>query len=166
MFAGVGVQKSALLSKDRKYRYILSRLWQEDGRILTSILLNPSKADGETDDNTSTFMMRWAMVHGYGMLLMVNLFAFRSTDPAGLNSADDAVGPRNDYHIRQAANAADTILVGWGNNGGKRSLFVKARILRFHDLYCFGETKCGAPRFPRALGYAARLKLYRKGRTR
>lgn len=44
--------KNAILSVDRKYRYILSRTWDETKPTVVFIGLNPSTADEETDDPT------------------------------------------------------------------------------------------------------------------
>ena len=42
--------KDAILSEDRKYRYILSRTWDETKPAVLFIGLNPSTADEKTDD--------------------------------------------------------------------------------------------------------------------
>ena len=46
------MKKDALLSEDRKYRYLLSRAWDEAKPTVLFIGLNPSTADEETDDPT------------------------------------------------------------------------------------------------------------------
>lgn len=46
------MEKSAILSADRKYRYVLNRIWDETKSTVVFIGLNPSTADEETDDQT------------------------------------------------------------------------------------------------------------------
>ena len=47
------MEKSAILSTDRKYRYVLTRIWDETKPTVVFIGLNPSIADEETDDQLS-----------------------------------------------------------------------------------------------------------------
>jgi hypothetical protein len=64
-------------------------------------MLNPS-TDEQTNDRTSTrcigFISRW----GHGGLVVINLYALRSTNPAGLWPATDPIGSENDRHIESA----------------------------------------------------------------
>ena len=46
------MKKDAILSEDRKYRYVLSRIWDESKPLVVIIGLNPSTADEKDDDNT------------------------------------------------------------------------------------------------------------------
>jgi hypothetical protein len=46
-----------------------------------------------------------------------NIFAFRSTNPAGLRTANDAVGPENNETIVTAAKNADLVIAAWGTHG-------------------------------------------------
>ena len=71
--------KDAILSEDRKYRYILSRTWDETKPTVLFIGLNPSTADEKTDDPTIRKCINYAKCWGYGKILMANLFAFRNT---------------------------------------------------------------------------------------
>lgn len=86
--------KEALLSEDRKYRYILSRTWDEAKPAVLFIGLNPSTADEKSDDSTIRKCINYAKCWGYGKILMANLFAFRSTDPSILIHAADPVGKK------------------------------------------------------------------------
>lgn len=112
--------RTADLSPDGAYRYELTRTWADDPDVCPAvcwIMLNPSTADDAIDDHTVrkcvTFSDRW----GFGSLIVVNLFAFRATDPADLRRVDDPVGHLNDAAILAAAIAADRVVCAWGNHG-------------------------------------------------
>ena len=102
--------------------------------------------------------MGFAQAWGYGSMVTTNIFAFRSTDPAGLRTAIDAVGPANDDAIVEAAVAADLVIAAWGTHGelqGRsdavrellRNAEVSLHVLRLtraghpgHPLYVAGDT--------------------------
>ena len=98
------------------YRYRLSRRWRQ-GSTLAVVGLNPSTADRYRDDATTRRVTGLAKQLGHGGLILVNLYGFRSTDPAGLLAMQDPVGPGNDAAIRRAAREADQILLAWGAAG-------------------------------------------------
>src|SRR5580698_72996 len=115
------------ISSCSQYRY---RLWRDfrgspNEYTCLFIMLNPSTADGSQDDPTIRkcvgFCKRW----GYGMLIVCNLFAFRSTKPAGLLGVADPVGPDNDGYIRAEARVADRIVLAWGSHHEVKSLVDK-----------------------------------------
>ena len=60
------------------YRYLLS--WEKKHQIIF-IGLNPSTADERIDDPTIRRCRGFAESWGYGKMYMLNLFAYRSTDP-------------------------------------------------------------------------------------
>lgn len=109
---------SAVLSPCGTYRYRLGRaLPPRDGAAGTClfIMLNPSTADALKDDPTIRRCMTYAARWGYARLEVVNLFAWRATDPRDvLLHLADAVGDNN-AHIIDAGRAADIVVCGWGN---------------------------------------------------
>ena len=135
--------KDAILSEDRKYRYILSRTWDETKPTVLFIGLNTSTADEETDDATINYAKCW----GYGKILMANLFALRSTDPNKLKHEADPIGPENDSYILKSASEADLIIACWGNPGG---LFSRDKevISLVPNLHCLKRNKNGTPHHP------------------
>lgn len=104
---------SAEFSPDLKYRYVLMRRWA-DGPTMLFIGLNPSTATAREDDPTIRRLLGFAKREGCGTLVVVNLFALRSTDPSRLKEESDPVGPDNDLHIVEAAKQVDIVLAGWG----------------------------------------------------
>ena len=77
----------AIFSSDRIFRYILWRTWNEQNGHLMVIGLNPSTADETQDDPTIRRCVGFARQWGYGGLYMLNLFAYRATDPSELMKA-------------------------------------------------------------------------------
>src|SRR4051794_16373452 len=108
------VVSDAVLSPDGQYRYRLERTWEARAGTVTWIMLNPSTADAEVDDPTLTRCLSFTRAAGWGRLLVVNLFALRSTDPAQLAQHADPVGPRNLDHVREALQEANLIVAAWG----------------------------------------------------
>lgn len=90
---------SASISGD--YRYRLGRAWA-GGPTCTFIMLNPSTADADQDDPTIRRCVGFAKALGCGALEVVNLYAYRATNPRDLLRQDERVGPENDYWLREA----------------------------------------------------------------
>ena len=149
----------ATFGGDGTYRYRLSRPWKA-GPTAVFVLLNPSTADAETDDRTVTRCVKYAAGMGFGRLLLVNLFALRSSDPEALDAHPAPVGPDNDAHIAAACAAADRTIVGWGNAGGKRGRAREVVGRLDGDLYAIGTTKAGHPRHPSRTPYDTAVERF------
>jgi hypothetical protein len=144
----------AYFSANRLHRYALTR---DVGTIsgegtVTFIGLNPSTADETTDDPTIRRCVRFARDWGYSRLKMVNLYAFRATNPNDLfdsmEAGIDVVGPENDHVLSVTFGGSDLIVAAWGAGGRdpRLSQFIETfRGWRFHAL---GLTQSGAPRHP------------------
>lgn len=168
-----GQQGDAIISDDGRYRYGLSRTW---GHVLDShalfIMLNPSTADADLDDPTIRRCIGFAKREGCSGLKVVNLYAFRSTDPDALWTVDDPIGPDNDSVIATcvAAAAAQSapVIAAWGAHP-----FVSPhRVYRVKQMWgmdratVLGFTKEGAPRHPLYVkGDAPLLPLVATGAT-
>lgn len=115
------------------------------------VLLNPSVADAARDDPTLRACISFARGAGFGGVEVVNLFAFRATDPRALRAVADPAGPGNDAAILSAACGGGMVVCGWGRGGALhgRGAKVAARLraagITLHHL---GLTKDGAPRHP------------------
>lgn len=105
-----GKLSSACYSPCEIYRYTLTREWDDTGRKLLFIMLNPSTATEERNDPTIERCERRAVALGYGAFRVCNLFAFRATDPKDLKRAKAPIGPDNLGQLLQAARWADDIL--------------------------------------------------------
>ncbi|WP_425164687.1 DUF1643 domain-containing protein [Delftia lacustris] len=146
----------AVISEDGQYRYFLSRTWNTEGKIVAIVGLNPSIADASIDDPTIRRCCRFARDWGGGALWMVNLFAYRSTDPKFLANANDPVGPENDYWLEKAATHADILVAAWGNGGILMDRAHKIKRKFQGKLLALRITKNGMPGHP----------LYIKAETR
>jgi hypothetical protein len=90
---------TAVFSADRRYRYALTRRWDQARPWVTFVMLNPSTADAFRLDPTVTRCRSRARLLGAGGLLVLNLFAVRATDPRDMRTHPDPVGPDNDWVI-------------------------------------------------------------------
>lgn len=149
-FALFGTQ-SAVLSTCGRYRYRLTRTWGE-GRRTTFIMLNPSTADAELDDPTIRRCVRFAADLGTHGLEVVNLYAFRATDPADMLAAPDPVGPENDRYLAYAARLAAAhkgpLIAAWGANARAERVEHVLRLPHMERLTALSVTKSGAPGHP------------------
>lgn len=139
--------RSAVLSPCGRYRYRLGRRWAH-GRTVAWVLLNPSTADGEQDDATLRRLTAFSRAWGYGALTVVNLYAWRSTDPAGLWSAGDPVGPDNDRHLVEAVEGADLTVAGWGTNARPERIAAVLALPGLGRMTALAVTGAGQPRHP------------------
>lgn len=139
----------AVLSGCGRYRYRLTRTWDPERPRATFIMLNPSTADAADDDPTIRRCMRYARAWGLGGLMVVNLYAFRATEPEDLWRADDPIGPDNDDHLRAVLTATDAgapVVAAWGVNA---RLDRVAEVMGFAGpVTALGLTKAGQPRHP------------------
>lgn len=147
------------------YRYTLGRTWNTSAPRLVFVGLNPSTADAHAEDPTIRKLVAFAVRWGLGGLDMLNLFAFRSTDPRGLpDDVDEAAGPSNMLAIAtligRSCGAGNIIAFGWGIHGAKRDRWGRAQTVL--DMgrgvaKCFGWTKNRMPKHPLYLPYDTRL---------
>lgn len=154
----------AILSEDRVYRYALFRsldgeAWDSKApgrRTVCFIMLNPSRADEDTNDPTIEKLMKYGRAWGFARLAVVNLFAYRETDSKKLRALaarTDLIGPDNDAHIIRVAGESHKIVCGWGNEGdildrGKHVAFMLADCFPGEPLWCFKKTFTNQPTHP------------------
>ena len=62
---------NATISDCQKYRYALSRTWDDKNNTILFIALNPSTADEKNDDPTIRKCINYAKKWGYGSLLVL-----------------------------------------------------------------------------------------------
>ena len=150
----------AVLSDCGHYRYRLGRTWGH-GERMAWIMLNPSTADADVDDPTIRRCMGFARREGYDGIEVINLYAWRATDPKELAETYPVEGADNPRHWGDvlADHGIGMIVAAWGSSRQK----VGGEVLRSRALdqwftggwFCLGTTASGAPRHP----------LYVKGDT-
>lgn len=140
----------AIIDESGQYRYLLLRTWDATLPKVLFVMLNPSTADHEEDDPTIRRCIGFAKKWGFGTLEVVNLFAFRATDPDELKRCTDPIGPDNDMYIRRAALQADRIVLAWGTKGRLfgRDKKVRELLSSFESVYYLDLSKKGHPRHP------------------
>ena len=169
----LGTTKSARISACGLYRYSLDRCWSTaSGGLITWIMLNPSTADAFVDDATIRRIVDFSQRWGFVRLRVVNLFAYRATEPDELFNAVDPVGPDNDDEIEYACGLADRIVCAWGAHPSTELLFgsgcrierasqVRATIRRSgKPCGVLGLTKSGAPKHPLRLAASTPWSLW------
>lgn len=148
------VRKAATLSDCGKYRYRLSRYWSID-ECLTFVMLNPSTADDKIDDPTIRRCQSFARREGAGGVVILNLYAYRSTQPDALRHVNDPFGVGNRaawaVGIGNAVKNNRPIVCAWGAHGiihGGYKTFIDDAQRGGARLVCLGKTKEGHPRHP------------------
>ena len=162
--------REAVISDDQRYRYTLYRDWREDPfepcRILNFVMLNPSTADATQEDPTIRKCIGFAKLGDFNAIRVVNLFAYRATDPKRLREEyedeKNIVGPLNDAYVRELP-PEETVVAAWGATFMKES-WIRSRIretiaLLNRKLYCLGKTKDGHPKHPVMLGYGPLIEF-------
>lgn len=148
---------TAVYSPCEQYRYSLTRIWEPAGRKALFVMLNPSTATEVQNDPTVERCERRARTLGFGAFRVVNIFAWRATDPRDMRAAGDPVGPRNDQAIGEGAHWADQVICAWGTHGAHldRGAAVQRLLARtgVAPLFHLGLTLQGHPRHPLYLGY-------------
>jgi hypothetical protein len=149
----------AVYSDCERYRYELTRVWDAGGGRVLFVMLNPSTATEMQNDPTVERCERRARGLGFGGFRVVNIFAWRATDPRAMRAAADPVGPGNDAAIAEGAAWADRIICAWGTHGAHlgRGAAVE-RLLRKsgRELAVLGLTREGHPQHPLYIGYDRR----------
>lgn len=156
--------REAVLSADRRYRYRLTRRWDMERDWLGFVMLNPSTADGETDDATISKIIGFAKRMGAGGIWVTNLYAFRATNPKVMRKAADPVGPDNDQHIRQMLVECPRVVAAYGAHQPKGIARVREveRILLASETptFAFAYTLHGFPRHPLYLANETKLQRF------
>ncbi|MCB1281882.1 MAG: DUF1643 domain-containing protein [Salinibacterium sp.] len=159
------IERGACLSDCERYRYTLWRRWGDEPKpekspCMVFVMLNPSTADGQYDDPTIRRCMGFADSFGYHAMLVVNLFAFRATNPRDLWSEEDPIGPENDEAIRRACYpTTHRVVAAWGSpkhawHDRRAQEVTRLLATRLHTL---ATTKHGHPRHPLYLAADASL---------
>lgn len=149
------MRRGAIISKCGNHRYALWRLWDDRKPTLLYVILNPSKADANTDDNTVKKCIKIAAHNGYGGIRIVNLFSFRTPSPKELkryakeHGVYDLIDNHTYEHYKYQKFWSRDVCFAWGTNG---TLFDRdTDVKEFFEEYsalCIEKTKNGHPKHP------------------
>jgi hypothetical protein len=173
---GLFPQGEAVFSSDGVYRYWLTRepTVSANHAVIMPItcafvMLNPSTADADHDDNTIRKCKKYTRLWGFHRTVIVNVFGFRSTDPKkmwwawsqGWKDHGRIVGPDNDHYITKAVQEArlsgGRVVAAWGSGAGagkklERAYFRErcAAVCKLigGELTCLKENNDGTPAHP------------------
>jgi len=138
----------ATFSACGRFRYRLSRTWRP-GPPLLFVMLNPSTADAREDDPTLRRCLGFAQRAGFGALEVVNLFAYRATDPRDLRAAGSGRATERRAHRRRGARQRGRVpRLGHERDApraGRRGAGPAARAARAQ---CLRLTRGGCPQHP------------------
>jgi hypothetical protein len=157
--------KGAIFSPCGTYRYALWRIWSPNVKPLMVLGVNPSRAGAVDNDNTVVRCIGYAVMWGFGGLLMGNPFAFCDTHQFSLRSAPDRIGPDNDLWLARMRDHAGMHLAAWGNNAEidlERIAVVRAM---FPKLYTLGFTQNGHPKHPLRLAKTLKPILWEEAKA-
>lgn len=149
------LQRTAEITPCGLYRIRLTRRWS-DAPMMILAMLNASTADAEIDDPTITRGMGFARREKAGGLEVVNMSAYRATDPRDLVKAGVLAHCKENeavLHRLLLACGEDhrAIVCAWGSHPFARKWSIwfinKAQNLGV-TLVCLGKTKDGSPRHP------------------
>jgi len=145
-----GLEEKYLYSQDMMFRYAFGRWWGDPDLATTSVwvLLNPATGDTERRPRpTLERCIARARADGFTGLVIVNLFAYRDTDPRNLTSAADAVGPANDEVLQVITAEGAQTIAAWGAHGRLHGRSARVGALLDSPM-CLGTTQRGEPRHP------------------
>jgi len=158
------LRRSAVFSKCGLYRYLLEHDFGGNGPVVSLGMVNPSLANGESNDSTMTKVDGFCARLGASKVIVWNPFAMISKDVRYLRDAADPIGPENDAYIEQAIRGADIHIVAWGplsklpkplRNRWRSVVEVLSRAVA--KPMCWGTALDGHPRHPLTLAYATPL---------
>jgi hypothetical protein len=152
-------ERSATISPCGRYRYWLMRRWSMEP-MLYWCMLNPSTADAEADDPTIKKCIGFAKKNGFGAIGVVNLFAWRATEPAELFFNYDIEGPNNDSWISTIP-PSGIVVAAWGANAYRPILRYRVNhVISLLDrrLWCVKKTD-DRPWHPLYVKYGSLIEL-------
>ena len=159
------LERDAVISDCGKYRYLLRRTWDHGKPRALFVMLNPSTADAEVDDATIRSCVRLCKSWGYGSFEVVNIFAYRATDPKELETALlPIVGPDQGRITDAAIARCDVPICAWGAHrmASERGAAVHSQIRSQRPAaFCLGLTKHGAPKHPLYVKTGTTLEVFR-----
>lgn len=138
-----GLRREAWFSDCDRYRYWLSIDLSGVGSRCVFVMLNPSTATHLKNDPTVAKCCRFAARWGYGSVGVLNIFAWRATDPLELYDLPDPVGIDNDAVLLAQTDGAGLVICAWGAHGDlhERGETVRRMLAPLRQLHFLKLTK-------------------------
>ena len=157
-----GSMPSAVFSPCKRYRYMLAWPAAPTGLgVALFVLANPSRATAEVLDLTVTKCIGYAKRWGYQWCHVVNVRAWRETNPKlvpadPLAISEPGAPTLNDDWIQAEAKKAGIVICGWGQLAGERGpqVLVSLRAAGVVPM-ALALNDDGTPRHPLARGKLA-----------
>ncbi len=114
----INMVKNAIISDCGKYRYQLSRVWDESKGLVLFIMHNPSTADADNDDPTIRRCINFAKSWGYGGIMVGNIIPYRCTNPnelIGIPHQERMMYDENMHHLHDMNDRCSIIVIAHGN---------------------------------------------------
>lgn len=144
------------------YRWWLYRCWAAEKPLIIWLMMNPSTADHRKNDPTILKIMRYAKKWGYGGVLVLNVYAYRTSKPENLpHRMTERVGHLNDWWIdtmfRYAKRKKIPVVCAWGVKHKERGDLVRRVAAGLGlQLQCLEVALNGEPKHPRFLSESLR----------
>lgn len=155
-----GAIRTASISDCGVYRWELCEFPADASRLALWAMLNPSTADADVDDPTVRRVRSFTAREGFDGFVIVNLYAYRATEPIELTRVDPTVveGAENLKTVGRWLfdPRVATVICAWGGYGAHRGLpeskarraLETARSTLPLPVQCFALTTNGQPVHP------------------
>lgn len=150
------ISNEAIFSDNEKYRYKLTKIWDEHKKKAIIIMVNPSKASELKSDRTVTNVTNFLVDHDYGGLIILNLFAYMSSYTTELSKRENQYELKNIDYIIGSLKECNTVIIAWGSDN-KKYITEKRKLekilIQYDDinLKCFKDDHGKKNRHPRDL---------------
>lgn len=151
MITRVGDFGTAHYSDDETHRYALRVPLPgmlRPARTMVVIGLNPSTATEDKPDPTLRRCVRFAQREWCDVLVMLNLFSIRSTDPMALYLGGAVLSDDDTDLALGTYRNSDIVVAAWGVHGDHFPARVERVLELARPMFCWGFTKSGQPRHP------------------
>jgi hypothetical protein len=137
----------------KKYRYWLSRVWNQSLPTALVIGINPNTATEFQDDGMTSFLTRFLRQlegeYQCGGFFLVNCFDYRDRTPKALLNVDQPTSEKNIHVIKRKLEECDFVVVSWGTTAYGKIFEERrkelSRIVRASDKPAICFSPIGAP---------------------
>jgi hypothetical protein len=151
------VISNAIFNENRTYRYRLWRMNDQPKKVLLYIMLNPSSADENRNDNTIKRLFNFTNDFGYDGFIVCNLCAIISTNSKKIKNK--IILSKLDMTIIKDTldkiPIIEKVVYAWGSNNkiDKKQIYKISSLTELleqygHKPYCFSFNNDGSPKHP------------------